>query len=347
MSVALLLVLLSGGPIGGPAGPSYSVVTNASSLERALESIPPQGGTIVLRPGTYRITKSLVVRRAHVNLVGCGWNTVIERSGDGDALVFQDAAFCTIRDLMIIGDASAREGNGIVFRGQCSSCSVDFVRIGSFAQSGVLFDGDPKMPQSSNTVSRCHFIDNGGDQLRSVSNNDFYILQNQFGAHTRSGPRAPRSGVALWPSSAGTYALNYHWGNRVALRVGPGSHFNRFENNRFEQSRETGVVIGERDGQGCYLNIFAGNTFHTNSEERSGEWPAIEAYGACDTTFTSNQVFSWDSNVIKHKHSLVLGAGCKDWIVKDNIFRHNTGPALVYDANAGHVIKDNVGTDRS
>jgi len=323
-------------------GSAYVTVSDARALTRAVERIGPTGATVVLRPGIYRLAAPLRIRSAHVNIVGAGWNTAIQRVGDGDAIEFTDCSFCTVRDLLINGDASAAKGNGIAFRGRCSSNAVDFCRISNFPEAGVLFDGEPKLPQSSNTVSRCHFIDNGGDQLRSVCNNDFFILQNQFGAHTRTGQRAPRSGAAFRPSSAGTYSMNYHWGNRVALRVGPGSHFNRIENNRFEQSREVGLLLGEKAAQGCYLNIISGNTFHTNSEEKSGAWPAIEAYGAADVTFTSNQVFSWDSATTKHRHCLVLGDGCRSWIVKDNILRHSTEKPILYDAAAGHVVKDNL-----
>ena len=323
-------------------GPAYVVVQDVKALLRIAQRIGRDGGTIVLRPGTYRLTEPLVVRHSHVNIVGAGWNTVIQRVGEGDALVFMDASFCTVRDLLINGDVAAKRGNGIVFRGQSTSCTVDFCRISNFAESGVLFEGDAKRPQSSNTVSRCHLVDNGGDQLRSVANNDFYIVQNQFGAHRRHGDAAPRSGTCLWPSSAGTYAMNYHWGNRVALRVGPGSHFNRFENNRFEESREQGVIIGQEGAAGCFLNIFVGNTFHTNSQAESGCWPAVEAYQASGVTFTSNQVFSWDSATLKHLHSLVLHKGCRSWIVKDNVFWHNTDAAVVYEADAHHIVKDNV-----
>jgi len=278
-----------------------------------------------------------------VNLKGSGWNTVLQRVGEGDAIALESVSFCSVRELLINGDPSSKKGSGIVFRGQCSSDTVDFCRMSGFADCGVLFEGDPKRPQSSNTVSRCHFIDNVGDQLRSVANNDFYIVQNQFGAHQRTGERAPRSGAALWPSSAGTYAMNYHWGNQVALRVGPGSHFNRFENNRFEESRQQGVVIGAPGSESCWLSIFTGNTIHTNSQGQSGKWPAMEAYGASDCTFTSNQVFSWNSAAVLHEHSLVLHKGCTHWIVKDNILRHNAGAAIVYDPADGHIIKDNLG----
>ena len=73
-----------------------------------------------------------------------------------------------------------------------------------------------------------------GDQLWSFHNNDFYIVGNQFGTHRDF----PRTGCVLDHSSAGSYSLNYHWGNHVALRMGPGANYNRIENNRFEESRE-------------------------------------------------------------------------------------------------------------
>lgn len=342
---ALLVALaaLSAVPVKPATAPAHFVVASRAELLRAVRRIGPPGATIVLRPGVYRLTEPLLIRRCHVNLMGSGWSTVLQRVGHGDALVFEDAAFCTVRDVLIAGDPAAKHGNGIVFRGQCGSCTVDFCRISGFPESGILYEGDPVRPQSSNTVSRCHLIDNGGDQIRSMHNNDFFIVQNQFGAHTRTGANAPRSGCALQPSSAGSYSMNYHWGNTVALRVGPGSHFNRFENNRFEESREAGVVMGENGGAPGYRNIFTGNTFHTSSHERSGAWPAVQAFGACDTTFTSNQVFSWDSATLRHSHSLVLGCGCSGWIVTSNIFRHNTGPAVVWDQKAGHIVKDNLG----
>jgi hypothetical protein len=65
-------------------------------------------------------------------------------------------------------------------------------------------------------------------------------------------------GCLLDRSSAGTYSMNYHWGNVNAMQVGPHAHFNRIENNRFENSRETGVIVGTSEG-GC---IFV--TVHRN-----------------------------------------------------------------------------------
>ena len=90
------------------------------------------------------------------------------------------------------------------------------------------------------------------------------------------------------------------------------------------------------------FNIITGNTFHTNSQAQSGEYPAVVAYDAHHTTFCTNQVFSWNSDLIRHRHSLVIGRNCDHWIIKDNIFRHNAHEAIVYDSTKQLIVKDNL-----
>ncbi len=339
------VALLAGLVRAADASPGYWQVTTTADLLQAAAAMPAVGGTIVLQPGTYVLEAPLRFSRTHhVNLRGSGWDTTLQRRGAGAAIEFQDCGFCDVRDLMLVGDAAAASGSGVLYAGQSSSNSIGHCRLANWPESGVCYRGDATVPQSSNSVRDCQFIDNAGDQLASHHNNDFYLDGNQFGAHARQGTHAPRSGVLLDHSAAGTYSRNYHWGNRVALRLGAGSHFNRIENNRFEQSRETGILIGDPDGrEDIFLTILLGNTIHTNSEETSAAFAAVEASRAVDFTFAANQVFSWNSAVTRHRASLVLGTGCRNWIVKDNILRHNSGPALVYATDAGHVVKDNLG----
>ena len=338
LMLSLVGVTCSAEPGSEGSGPKLWGIKSTKQLLEAVGKIPSQGATLRLSPGQYVISKGIAFKGTnHINIIGSGWNTTIRMAGKGDALTFEDCGFCTVRDLMIVGGPDA--GSGIVFKGKHSSSNtVDFCRIAEFPVSGIRFEGSPESALSSNTVSRCHFIGNLQDQLYSLNNNDFYILQNQFGTHGKH----PRTGVVLDHSSAGTYSMNYHWGNEVAFRMGPFSNFNRIENNRFENSDREGVILGVQDGQLCYLNIFTGNTVHTNSESESGKYAAVTAFNILDTTFTSNQIFSWDSATTRHSSSLVIGPGCRNWIVKDNIFRHNTGKPIVFEENAGHIVKDNM-----
>ncbi len=318
-------------------------VADVTGLVTAVKEIGADGGLISIEPGEYEISEPLVFRaKSAVNLVGSGWSTIIKRKGSGDAIVFEGSCWnCRIHGLTLQGDKDAKTGSGIIFRkGEWSGiCVVDYCHIDGFPESGIRFEGDARKPFSSNTVSGCWLTNNRGDQLYSHYNNDFYFTANQFG----TGPRCcPRTGAWLDHSSAGTYTLNYHWGNVVALRLGPGANFNRVENNRFEQSRETGVLIGEPKGDVCQLNIITGNTIHTNSRGNSGRFNAVEAHNAVATTFTCNQIFSWDSATCKAKSGVVFGDNCRQWIVKDNIVRDCTEKPIVCGDNDGHIVKDNI-----
>lgn len=334
--LAMILLALAPPPVA--AQPAQFSVTTVAQFESAAAKIGPLGGTIRLAPGEYALTRPMVFRKTnHVNLIGSGWNTTIRQGGKGDALRFEDCGFCWVRDLMVVG--GPQSGSGIVFAGTTSSSNtVDQCRLAEFPVSGIRYEGRKESPLSSNTISRCHFIGNLQQQLYSKYNNDFYIIRNQFGTHGKF----PQFGAWLEDSAAGSYTLNYHWGNGVGFRMGKGCHFNRIENNRFENSRAEGVVLGGPDPWSCMLTIFTGNTVHTNSEGAPGKHAAVTAENVHDCTFTSNQVFSWDSDHIKHLSSLVVGSGCDGWIIKDNIFRSNSGPSLVVGQGQGNIVKDNL-----
>ena len=245
-------------------------VSDAAGLLAAAREIGPDGGLITLDPGEYEISEPLVFKaKSSVNIVGSGWSTIIKRKGAGDAIVFEGSCWnCRVYGLALQGNKDAKTGSGIVFRkGEWSGiCVVDYCHIDDFPEHGISFEGDPKKPMSSNTISNCWLTNNLGDQLHSATTT---ISTSPAINSARARPH-PTTGARLDHSSAGTYTLNYHWGNVVALRLGPGSHFNRIENNRFEQSRETGILIGEPKGDACQLNIILGNTIHTNSEGDSG-----------------------------------------------------------------------------
>lgn len=335
----LLLVL----PLAAGAAPART--EHVSDGAELMAAVARGGGerSIVLDAGTYEISGTLSFERVNqVSVLGSGWNTVIRKTGPGPAMAFADCGFCLVRDLLIVGDGKAQAG--IVFGGQSSSNTVDKCRLADFLLSGIRFQGEAARPMSSNVVRDCHFVDNAAAQLYSEYNNDYAISGCQFGAHHST----PAAGAQLLHSSAGNYTGNFHWGNQNALLLGPGSNFNRIQANRLEESQREALIIGSPEPSPawsghCSLNIITGNTFHTNSKQEKGRYDAIAAYDAVDTTFTSNQVFSWDSDHFRHRAALALGRGCGTWIVRDNILRHHTGPALVFDAGTGHLVKDNLG----
>lgn len=351
-SLLLILVLCScshfnreaGFPSPGTAEFVDEVVGSAEELLAAVKRLgDASNGTIILRPGYYRLTEPIrLTGKRQVVIAGSGWNTVLVQSGSCDGIVFEDCHFCWVQDLVIEFHGRGATGSGILFTGSCSSNAVSCCRITGFPESGIRFDGGCEAPMSSNTVRDCHFIANRGTQLASLCNNDFFFLGNQFGTHGLPYEPRPKFGCVLDHSSAGTYTMNYHWGNVTALQVGPGANFNRIENNRVEESSEAGLRIGAENGEPCWENIVIGNTIHTNSESGIGKYNAVEAYNAGDVIFSHNQVFSWDANTTKHRTGLYLGPGCRSWIITDNVFRHHTEQAIDFADSGGHIVERNI-----
>ncbi|MBD3177647.1 MAG: hypothetical protein GF320_20945 [Armatimonadia bacterium] len=317
-----------------------TTLVTVRTADELLREVPHAAGrTIVLAPGVYTIEETLDLSgQNHVNLRGSGWNTTIKKLGPGPAILLEESQFTVIEDLLIGGGEGADVG--ILYRGYSSSNIIAHCRITGFEESGVRYEGTAEKPMSTNTLRDCHFIDNRGTQLHSLWNNDFYIMGNQFGRWRH----VPRVGCHLEHSSAGSYTLNYHWDNEIGLWLGPGSDYNRIENNRLEESRTHGLLIGnpEEPDQWNRYNTITGNTIHTNSKENWRGYAAVLAYDAHDTIFSSNQIFSWYPPETQHREGLVLERGSFDWIVTGNIMRHQSELAIRALPDHGHLIKDNL-----
>ena len=321
----------------------YRVVSSVEELYSAFENQPENGNfSIVIRPGHYTINKTLKIEdKPCVVIEGSGWNTQLDKIGEGNAFEIINCGFAEIKNFILNGASSAKGTSGIILRGS-SSCTIEKVRVSLFPESGIRYEGDPKSPMSSNTLKDCHFIENYGDQLYSYNNNDYYIERNQFGATGIMKEPCAKVGAKLIQSSAGNYTQNYHWENTVDVMI-INSHYNRFENNRFEEARETGVILGDPNTDEISIfNIFLGNTFHTNSKSKYGAFPSFIAYNAMNTTFTSNQFFSWNAEFMPSS-CLIVEKGCSDWIIKDNILKYSANePLIVSETAKDMIISDNI-----
>lgn len=103
----------------------------AGTRPSSYADITDGGGTIVLAPGVYELTETLEFKGIlHVNLVGSGWNTILLRKGNGDALRLIDCSFAQVRNMKIIAENGTTSGSGVVLSGQgSSSCTIDKLRI--------------------------------------------------------------------------------------------------------------------------------------------------------------------------------------------------------------------------
>lgn len=343
---ALWLILWAGALlISHPAAASYYNATTVQQLRDAVTwaNQTSDGCTIFIAPGTYTLNNGevLAMTNFNVHFIGSGWDTVIQKTGNGDGITFTNTN-CSVQNLTIKADPAATTGSGIVFSGASAGRWVQGCWICSFPVSGVRFLGPSNAPQSTNSVSDCLFSDNRGDQLYLNYSHDFYIRGNYFQGYSS----IPTSGICLDNASAGSVAKNYCFGNRVGMKMLPGCHYNRVESNRFDSNYREGLVIGgTAAGNFNQFSIFVGNMFYNNSRESYGIYSAAAAYNTDYCMFRENQVFVSDAQSFKHDWGLVLstaGTGCHKWIVTTNTFRDNRSGTVSYSGSVGHIVADNI-----
>ena len=270
--------------------------------------------TIFFPVGSYKITSTLTVPNAqNIRLLGGGrHNTIIHMFGNGNILTMTNPNHCALEELVFLRGSGT--GNGVVFSGQNGSNGIDHCAFEGNTGYGLAFTASQAVPQSSNRVTRCRFLSNTLEQLYMFWSNDSTIAFNTYGGGT--GPYATAA-CFLNNSSAGQYISNEHWNNTIALKL-TSSNFLRIANNRFEESRQEGVLATT-----CLYCQFNGNYLHTNSQSSSGTYSALRLSGSTSWNITGNTFMSW--NALRHKHSIEVDGTSGTINMVGNMMAHNTG----------------------
>ena len=284
----------------------------------AIQAAINQGAwkTIYFPSGVYRTSAPLGISAINnMRLLGeGGTNTTIRLFGNGTILSITDASFCSIEELGF--QHGSGTGSGVIFWGINGSNNVDRCFFSQNpAGHGLAFSGTEAVSQSSNRITRCVFLENGLAQLYLHRSNDGLVGYNAFGGGSSGYPPA---GCSLSYASAGLYVGNEHWDNVNALRI-DNSSFLRISNNRFEESRQEGVLA--TTSPWCQ---FTGNYLHTNSQAVTGTYSALRLATSCTNwNITGNTVMSW--NTLRHKHSIETDATCSSINMVGNMLDHSTG----------------------
>lgn len=330
-----LSVMLS---TSGAATPIVRHVTNTTELLSAVAALPVDGGTINMDPGVYQISSTITIANmCYVNLVGSGANTIIRRTGDGDALVFTNVWYGSLHDLCV-DSTGTTSGSGIRFTTGCSGCLVDSCRVTNFPASGISFEGSWTYPMYTNRLYASELSGNKGLQLYMYVNYDFYIGRCKFLGNGAN----PASGATIDASYGGLCILNNFSGNTVGMRLTYGSSQNRIENNCFGECSQEGLILGTTGSAGSWRTIITGNNFQTNSMATLGGYPAAHIYNSVDVTFTGNAIYSNTPATYKHSYGVKIETDAWNCFVTDNIIRHYTASAVSYSTGYGHIVKDNI-----
>ena len=165
-----------------------------SSIQDAVDSLPPRSGRISIKDGLYRISSTISVTSSNVSLEGVGSATKIfvEDGSNADAITVGDGVKAysniVIRNIQIDGNGANQTsaGHGIVFKGNISHSKIEDCWIHSCYGDGIHLEGGSNNNTILNNSSISSFR-HCGILLDGCKDN--LVSTNQFNSNYSSGIR--------------------------------------------------------------------------------------------------------------------------------------------------------------
>lgn len=326
----------------------FRAVSSADELEKAIREIPATGGTIYIQAGIYRVKSPIVIQdKSNLTLIGSGLGTFLRGTGDSDLLVFQGkCSGIYIGNMNLSPDKGTpwappdqKLGSGILFKAEGRGLTVDYCIIDNWPVSCIRIEGKPESKVEDVVITGNWIIKGKQAQLYMSNCRNFNVSDNQFGYPW---PDKSPVGAYLERCSYGLYELNYHWGNKIGFWIAQDCSDIRILENRAEQSKENGLLLGMPEGGLPNRNILIeGNTFHTNPELDPGTTSNVAAYKTSNVTFAANQVYTWRDQR-KSSNGIELDEFCRDWLFDSNYVRDFLGEAIKYPKKNGIAFRNNI-----
>ncbi len=229
-----------------------------SSLQKAIEAVPKEGGKVKLPPGQFEISKPLVVRQQEIRIEGAGGSTEIKntnRNGKPSLLIQPPSGQdeknpepqwrVQLSHFRITGND--KSGPGIVAEG-VNEIFIHNLMVNRHGDDGILLDHcyeNPRVTDSSMTY-------NNGTGLHLKGCHDIVVNGNQFEENQDALRCIDGFNLCMTGNN-----LDDHLGNGVIIENTYGSVVS---GNMIEECNGMAVIM-DRD---CYGNTIASNVIAHN-----------------------------------------------------------------------------------
>lgn len=234
------------------------VATNKSgdtdSIQEAINMLPPTGGVVYVKEGTYPITSAIDINISNVSVFGAGKSSIISTSSDV-VMININSDFTTIKDLTLVGKGGALGANhGIEIAGGktgtiitgcfISNCNGNGMKIGSNSVDTKIIE---------NSIVDCtqygiFMTGSDGNRIERLFVINNYLSGNERGIYGTG---------MLACIISGNIAVSHNRG------INAGSHVdNCIFNDNICDSNTTGIAISNAN---CDNNIIDGNRLSNNT----------------------------------------------------------------------------------
>lgn len=284
-----------------------------NSIQEAIDDLPPEGGKIVIKNGTY--TETFTINKSNVTIEGSGAGTIISQSGGATAITIPDGiSRIQIKNLRITGGA-----NGIRFVTNNENCLVTECFFETLTGSGVGFLFWASTLTSF--VTNCIFKSCG-------TSGEAVIQANITGKVVISENLFDDCGICIDSDINDSLISNNIFS---AIRGGKNCMTISGDRNIISNNTITDGVIGIAIENGAEENIIDGNTLRSQSQD------GILGLN-CDRNIISNNVITDGGNGIRIGE---IAGTAVDNIITGNVFENNStdisdgGTTTHYDINVG------------
>ena len=214
----------------------YLASGDDTAIRSAIQALPPEGGTVVLGPNLFPVSKAIVIDRDGVELRGIGTETILRLTDGANCPVIVIGTTATpvsgivrnisARNLVIDGNRGAQQFE--CCGGPCDSGGLTYIR-----NNGITVRGAEDI-QIENVIT--HNCRSGGIVLekycRRVQINNFESYNNEF------------DGLAAYETEDCTFTqMKLHHNRSAAVSMDWKCHRNLFSDSQFTQNGGQGIFM--------------------------------------------------------------------------------------------------------
>tara|TARA_R100000789_G_scaffold20427_2_gene23585 strand:- start:1192 stop:2100 length:909 start_codon:yes stop_codon:yes gene_type:complete len=227
---------------------------DTDSIQEAIDMLPPIGGTVFLKAGTYNLTESIMINKQNVQLIGEGRAAHLKNVNNKRVIWIDEVANILISGLKIEGSLTAGSVNDGIYIDESNQTIVQDCYIFNMGAHGIHLPGlSLQIHIINNEVFEC--AENGmefhsclgmiitGNRLRANKNHGMYLVNIDEGIIDSNNFLYNGTNTEAWD---GINSENCD--NTI------------FSNNVIESSRNYGIELDANSNE----NIIMGNMFQGN-----------------------------------------------------------------------------------
>ncbi len=269
-------------------------------------------------PGNYKVTSLSFTSLTNFGWMGCGnAGVTMTTTTPGTMVTFGTGCnFGTIDGMLFAPTGVLASSTGMLFNNGAGNIEVRrcFFQLWSLTAMNHL--GVVGNQMSGHKIYDCYFLQNanasGKGQVDMTYNNDFFIMNNQFGIINTGTYGFPSYGIQANNTSNGSYISNFIWQCQVGANFSS-CKYDRLLSNRFEQCNQEGAIFTSMTA-----SLIQCNWFNNNGIQTLNTYNHMRMISCTSMLVEGNSFWDWSGGTNSCKYALSVETNAIRCTIKNN-----------------------------